>query len=130
MARVAPIIVPAAVALAVLAGVVGCGGGAERPGGPISAGGGALAASDGAAPAPAAPPALPGPWAIAQVTRREALRATPGGPRVASVGPLTEFGGPRVMSVLRRRGDWLEVVVPERPNAHTGWIRATAAQIG
>jgi lipoprotein-anchoring transpeptidase ErfK/SrfK len=134
MARAASIVAPAALAVAALAG---CGGGAE----PAPVDGGLMtrpaATPEPVRPVPLAPapaarpatPALPGPWATARITRRVAIRARPGGARVARVGPSTEFGGPRVMSVVRRRGGWLEVVVPERPNARAGWIPAAGVRI-
>jgi lipoprotein-anchoring transpeptidase ErfK/SrfK len=58
-----------------------------------------------------------------------ALRSAPGGRAVGRVGPRTQFGGPRVVSVLRRRGTWLQVVVPERPNARPAWIRDARARL-
>ena len=71
-----------------------------------------------------------GRWPTARVLRRTALRATPAGRRVGRLRPRTEFGSPKVVSVLRRRGGWLQVVVPERPNGRPGWIRAAAARPG
>ncbi|HET8950394.1 MAG TPA: L,D-transpeptidase, partial [Solirubrobacteraceae bacterium] len=44
--------------------------------------------------------------------------------------PRTEFGSPKVVSVLDRRGAWLRVIVPERPNRRPGWIRAAATRAG
>jgi hypothetical protein len=37
----------------------------------------------------------------------------------------TRIGNPRVFAVTEERGDWLEVMVPTRPNQQTGWIRAS-----
>jgi hypothetical protein len=71
-----------------------------------------------------------GRWATARVLERTALRAAPGGRRVGRLGPRTEFGSPKVVSVLRRRGEWLRVVAPERPNGRPGWIRAAATRPG
>ena len=34
----------------------------------------------------------------------------------------TEFGSPRVVTVVRRRGSWLGVLAPELPNSRVGWI--------
>jgi len=50
------------------------------------------------------------------------LRATPGGSSVGTLGPRTEFGSKRVLSVAAARGRWLGVTVPERPNGKLGWI--------
>jgi hypothetical protein len=84
-----------------------------------------------ALPPPAArPPAPQRRWTTARLTGRTALRSAPSGRVVTAIGRRTGFGGPRVMSVLGRRGDWLQVAVPERPNARPGWIRAAAARLG
>lgn len=40
---------------------------------------------------------------------------------VAATTPITD--GPTVLPVLARRGQWLEVRLPGRPNGHVGWIR-------
>jgi hypothetical protein len=71
-----------------------------------------------------------GRWATARVREPTALRAAPAGRRVGRLRPRTEFGSPKVVSVLRRRGGWLRVVVPERPNGRPGWIRASATRPG
>ena len=73
-------------------------------------------------------PAPEGRWATARVLERTALRAAPGGRRLGRLRPRTEFGSPKVVSVLRRRGGWLRVVVPERPNGRPAWIRAAATR--
>ena len=76
-------------------------------------------------------PAKPrGRWATARVTRATALRAAPDGRRVGRLSKRTEFGSPKVVSVLRRRGGWLRVVVPERANGRPAWIRAGATRPG
>ena len=105
--------------------LAGCGGGAaterrERPGQPHFA----------VASPPARPAAPRGRWATARVLRRTALREAPGGRVVGRLRPRTEFGSPRVVSVLRRRGAWLRVLVPERPNGRPAWIRAGATRPG
>jgi hypothetical protein len=51
------------------------------------------------------------------------LRKRPGGDAVAMVGPTTEFGSPRVLSVAARRGAWLGVVTDEQPNGQLAWVR-------
>ena len=71
-----------------------------------------------------------GRWATARVLRSTALRAAPRGRRVGRLRPRTEFGSPKVVSVLRERGGWLRVVVPERPNGRPAWIRAAATRPG
>ena len=58
----------------------------------------------------------------AYVTRAKVLRARPGGRRVAILNRLTEFRSPRVVTVLRRRGNWLAVLAPQLRNGRVGWI--------
>jgi lipoprotein-anchoring transpeptidase ErfK/SrfK len=59
-----------------------------------------------------------------------ALRAAPAGRKVGRLKRRTEFGSRKVVPVLRRRGGWLRVLVPERPNGKSGWIRAAATRPG
>ena len=56
--------------------------------------------------------------------------SVPGRPTATGTRPRTEFGSPKVVSVLRRRGGWLRVVVPERANGRPAWIRAAATRPG
>jgi hypothetical protein len=79
-------------------------------------------------PEPAAAPK--GRWATARVLERTTLRAAPRGRVVGRLRPRTEFGSPKVVSVLRERAGWLRVVVPERPNGRPAWIRAAATRPG
>ena len=68
-------------------------------------------------------PTLP-PDEVAQVVEPAYLRASPGGRVVARVGKRTQFGSTRVHPIVRREGDWLGVIAPERPNGKLGWIPA------
>jgi hypothetical protein len=67
-------------------------------------------------------------WATARVVRRTAVRTRPGGREVARIGRETDLGSHRFVSIVGRRDGWLRVIVPERPNGRTGWIRASATQ--
>jgi hypothetical protein len=58
------------------------------------------------------------------------VRATPAGRKVGRVERRTEFGSPKVVSVLRSRRGWLRIVVPERPNGKPAWIPASATRRG
>jgi L,D-transpeptidase catalytic domain len=51
------------------------------------------------------------------------LRAAPDGAVVARLN-RTEFGSPLVYSVGARRGHWLGVIAPQRPNGVLSWIDA------
>jgi lipoprotein-anchoring transpeptidase ErfK/SrfK len=77
--------------------------------------------------APARPHAR---WLTAHVLHRVKLRATPGGRVVARVRPRTEFGSAKILGVRARRGAWLRVLAPERPNGRDGWIPASAVRLG
>jgi lipoprotein-anchoring transpeptidase ErfK/SrfK len=48
---------------------------------------------------------------------------------LARLGRRTEFGSPRVLHVVSRRGEWLEVVATERPNGRHAWIPAANTRI-
>lgn len=63
---------------------------------------------------------------VARIVRRTALRAAPGGRAVAKISAHTEWGTPRYLPVVRRRGAWLGVIATERPNARLGWVHADA----
>jgi hypothetical protein len=52
------------------------------------------------------------------------VHARPGGPVVARLGPLTDFGTPRVLGVVASKGDWLGVSTEAVPNGQVGWVRA------
>src|SRR5829696_743707 len=67
---------------------------------------------------------------IAVITRATALRATPGGRRLARLTPKTEFKSAKVVPVIDERDGWLKVIAPELPNGRRGWIDADAAQGG
>ncbi len=53
-----------------------------------------------------------------------AVFARPGDPAPAlTLLATTEFGSDRALLVDRVEGDWLQVLLPTRPNGSTGWIR-------
>jgi lipoprotein-anchoring transpeptidase ErfK/SrfK len=81
---------------------------------------------------PAATHARPQPsgWLTARILRPVELRATPGGRVVARLRTRTEFGSAKILGVRARRGAWLQVLAPERPNGRDGWIPATAVRLG
>jgi hypothetical protein len=111
---------PAALAALAALSLASCGGDERR----------APAAARAFRPAAEAPPRPTGRHLTARVERRTALRAGPGGRVVARLGRRTEFGSPRVLGVLRRRGDWLAVSAPQLPNGRAGWIAAEDVKLG
>ena len=44
--------------------------------------------------------------------------------------PDSWYGAERVFLVRETRGDWLNVLVPVRPNESTGWIRSSDVELG
>ena len=58
------------------------------------------------------------------------LRTAPGGGAVvARLGRRTEFGSPLAWSVKARRGRWIGVLAPQRPNGRLSWIDVRALRI-
>jgi len=98
----------------------------------------AAAASRPAPPRPAPPPGAsraapprpappPGASLVATVRGRRSLAVVrrPGARRpLVRLPARTPAGGPRVLLVRARRGGWLRVLLPVRPNGAGGWIRA------
>ena len=146
MRRLAPVLLAAAIA--------GCGGGSGRDAVTAEAAGtGASFAAVPAAPTPTTEPLAPaggaqartaakappdvvaaalaaGRFPTAQVLHRTKLRASPGGRALARIAPRTEFGGPSVLAVIRRRGTWLAVHASQLPNGRAGWLPAAAVRLG
>jgi len=65
----------------------------------------------------------------ARLLDRAQLRTRPGGRIVTTLDTLTEYGSPRVLSVVARRGRWLGVLSESMPNGRAGWIPAAAAEL-
>ena len=86
--------------------------------------GGAQAPTTSSKPRPSGLPAtVPGTGTLtAYVTAAKVLRARPGGPRLALMKRRTEWRSARVVTVVRRRGNWLGVLAPELRNNRVGWI--------
>lgn len=66
---------------------------------------------------------------IAMLTRRTALRASPGGRLLARVRRRTEWGTPTVLAAVGERGGWLRVMATQLANGRTGWIPSGAARV-
>ncbi len=84
----------------------------------------------GSSPAPVVSPA-PEPDIVAAVRSgtEVAVRTTPGGPIATTIGSQTEFGSPRALGVVRQRGAWLGVTLPELGNGRLGWIERSQAGV-
>jgi len=111
--------------------LAGCGGDAAAPEPDRGPGPPAAAQERHFSPTRAAAPERPqGRWLTARVLAPVRLRATPGGRRLERLRPRTEFGSPKVLGVLRRRGRWLQVLAPERPNHRPAWVPAARVRLG
>jgi lipoprotein-anchoring transpeptidase ErfK/SrfK len=64
---------------------------------------------------------------VAVLTRATALRAAPGGRRLAHLPRRTEFGTPTALAAVGARGGWLRVIASQLPNGRRGWIPSSAA---
>ena len=77
-------------------------------------------------------PAEPGPvscFSTASINRRVTLYRGPGGRRRLRLTAKTEWGSPRVLGVVRRRGDWISVQAPELANGEVAWMEASRARL-
>ncbi|MFN2470842.1 MAG: L,D-transpeptidase [Gaiellaceae bacterium] len=57
---------------------------------------------------------------------RVTVHSVAGGPVSKVLGDRTEFGSPRALGVVRRRGRWLGVTLPELPEGRLGWVDSRA----
>jgi hypothetical protein len=64
-----------------------------------------------------------------RVTSPTLLYDSPGGSRKIRLPAKTEWGSPRILSVVRQRGGWLAVLAPELKNGEVGWIREGLGQL-
>jgi lipoprotein-anchoring transpeptidase ErfK/SrfK len=98
------------------------------------------------APAPTAAPAVAQPTATPPTTARPApsppatvarfvanivpvYRAEGDSSPAFSLYSTTELGSPRVMLTTAVHGDWIEILLPLRPNGAVGWVRAADVQL-
>ena len=50
-------------------------------------------------------------------------------PCTTLANPDTDYQHPQVFFVLQQLGDWVEVLLPSRPNASSGWVKAADVDI-
>ena len=60
---------------------------------------------------------------------RVALRSSPGGKVVDTLGPRTEFGSRTVLAVFRHRGRWAGVPTPLLSNGELGWVKLDPSKL-
>ena len=61
-------------------------------------------------------------YPVARVDGRPLLYDRPGGKAKIRIAGETEWNTPRVLSVVKHRGKWLAVLVPELKNGDVAWI--------
>jgi lipoprotein-anchoring transpeptidase ErfK/SrfK len=79
-------------------------------------------------PPPPPPPPAPPPKAVvatARVARVPVYDAPGADAPTKSFSHPNEYGEPRVFLVRSAEGDWLNVLLPARPNGSSGWLRAS-----
>lgn len=71
------------------------------------------------------PEGLEGPhrYPVARPRGRPLLYDRPGGKPILRITGPTEWGTPRVLSIVAHRRDWLAVLMPELKNGAVAWIR-------
>jgi lipoprotein-anchoring transpeptidase ErfK/SrfK len=107
-------------------------GGGPRSGARANAVAGLTYTSIGPAPAKVTSATLPAGSGnlVAEVLRKTAMRASPGGHSIATIGTRTQFGGPDVVSVVRVDSGWLGVLSEYVGNGRLGWIPESDTQLG
>jgi L,D-transpeptidase catalytic domain len=68
-------------------------------------------------------------YSTAYVRRTTTLYREPGGRPRLKLLRRTEWGSPRVLGVLKQRGDWLGVQAPELRNGEIAWLRKSEARL-
>jgi hypothetical protein len=61
---------------------------------------------------------------------RVSFRVRPRGHVFRRIGARTRFGSPETMTVAKRRGRWLGVTTPERPNGKLAWVDGRSTALG
>jgi len=62
-------------------------------------------------------------YPVAHVRGSRLLYDRPGGKPKVRIAGRTEWESPRVLAVVKRRGNWVAVLVPELENGEVAWLR-------
>jgi L,D-transpeptidase-like protein len=68
-------------------------------------------------------------YPTAALTGAATLYRRPEGPRRMRISGRTQWGSPRILPVVDRRGDWLAVQAPELRNGEVGWLPQRRARL-
>ena len=66
---------------------------------------------------------------VARASTELAVSPQPGAAPSHHLPATTPFGSPRALLVVAQQDDWLQVALPDRPNASTGWIRRRDVEV-
>jgi lipoprotein-anchoring transpeptidase ErfK/SrfK len=81
-----------------------------------------------ATPFPSYQEAPPG-YLVARVKKSVVLYRRPKGRKLARLAKRTQWGSPRVLSVVKQRRGWLGVLAPELRNGVVGWLPEKQAEL-
>jgi hypothetical protein len=68
-------------------------------------------------------------FSVASTNGRTTLYKRPGGAVRIKLSARTEWGSPRILGVIRRRGDWVSVQAPELDNGEVAWMETNRARL-
>ena len=68
-------------------------------------------------------------FSIAYANGPTTLYKRPGGAARIKLSPRTDWGSPRILGVIRRRGEWISVQAPELDNGEVAWMETKRARI-
>jgi hypothetical protein len=68
-------------------------------------------------------------YSVASASGQTTLYEKPGGKVRIKLSPRTEWGSPRILGVVRRRGDWISVQAPELENGEVAWMEANRTRL-
>ena len=83
-----------------------------------------------ASPAPPLPAVAARTSTVAEgAVDRVAVADSPGGPPALVLANPQALGAPLVLLVLEEQGEWLNVLLPVRPNGSTGWVHRSDVEL-
>jgi hypothetical protein len=68
-------------------------------------------------------------FSVAYMHGTTTLYKKPGGAARIKLSSRTEWGSPRILGVVRRRGDWISVQAPELDNGEVAWMETSSARL-
>ena len=119
---------PWALLAATVALAAACGGSSARDDTP-SVGAPTPTTTTATDPATASTAPASGTYLVARADGPVPVSPAPAAEPTHELSATTGFGSPRALLVLDRKGHWLKVALPERPNGSHGWIRSDDVEL-